>query len=295
MRRIAPTGRTTALGVGIAPLSEGDVDTVHLATLEVLERTGAFVEASGPGLVRRCRLCGGPRDERGQDPRPHRGSSRSRRARRRSGCAAETSRVPPSARLGWASSTFCEGILMNDLEAGEIPAVAQTTLRTSAGGGCATDIDAVASPSAPRRWRGGAVMHGLEAELSSTTELSTSRLDEHGRGGSRSGDGRRRSRRPRRHFATTARERWLRNREPAGLTKQFIDVTAELARTGMPVLVISDVMAGATAPVTGVGQPQCRRLASPVYVQLATRRQGDLRVLLRRHGHAFRCRLRRDA
>ena len=44
MRRNDAAGRSTALGVGIAPLSQSDRDVVHLATLEVLERTGAYVE-----------------------------------------------------------------------------------------------------------------------------------------------------------------------------------------------------------------------------------------------------------
>ena len=44
-RRGIHAGLSQQNGVGIAPLSEGDLDQIHLASLEVLERSGVWVEA----------------------------------------------------------------------------------------------------------------------------------------------------------------------------------------------------------------------------------------------------------
>ena len=45
MKRFGHAGLPRADGLGMAPLSEGDLQDVHLASLEVLERTGMWVEA----------------------------------------------------------------------------------------------------------------------------------------------------------------------------------------------------------------------------------------------------------
>ena len=61
---------------------------------------------------------------------------------------------------------------------------------------------------------------------------------------------------------------------PLRLTRQFTDVATVLARAGMPMLVISGVIAGATAPVTLAGSlvsHNAEMLASLVFVQLVER------------------------
>ena len=45
MKRHDRAGYSRWDGIGMAPLSEGDLQDIHLATLEVLERTGVWVEA----------------------------------------------------------------------------------------------------------------------------------------------------------------------------------------------------------------------------------------------------------
>ena len=45
MKRFGHAGLPRSDGLGMAPLSEGDLQDIHLASLEVLERTGMWVEA----------------------------------------------------------------------------------------------------------------------------------------------------------------------------------------------------------------------------------------------------------
>ncbi len=45
MKRFGHAGQPRTDGLGMAPLSEGDLEDIHLASLEILERTGMWVEA----------------------------------------------------------------------------------------------------------------------------------------------------------------------------------------------------------------------------------------------------------
>jgi len=277
MRRNAPTGRTTAFGIGIAPLSEGDVDAVHLATLEVLERTGAFVEDDQALALFADAGCAVDRERNlVRIPAHVVGGAIAACPPAFRLCGRDETRdvLLGSSRVGFI--TFCEGILMNDLESGE----SRPSRKSDVADICRlvdalTEIDAVASPVGARDVGEAAPsVHGLEAMLTSTTKHVHIPLMT-------------------RHEAEAAvemavavaggpeafRERPLVSGgcatvSPLRLTKQFTDVAAVLARAGMPVLVISGVMAGATAPVTLAGavvSHNAEMLASLVYVQLVER------------------------
>ena len=65
-------------GVTLGVFTQGDMDDLHLASLEILDRTGVFVESDEAlDLFVRCRLSGRPRD-------PHRAHPPARRRRRSS-------------------------------------------------------------------------------------------------------------------------------------------------------------------------------------------------------------------
>jgi trimethylamine--corrinoid protein Co-methyltransferase len=277
MRRNSQAARTTGLGVGIAPLSEGDIDAVHLATLEVLEQTGVFVEDEQAVALFADAGCT-------VDPE--------RRVVRIPAHVVDMAlgACPPgfwlcgrhpdrdvllgSSRVGFI--TFCEGILMNDLETGEN----RPSRKSDVADICRlvdalTEIDAVASPVGARDVGEAAPStHGLEAMLASTTKHVHIPLMS-------------------RHEAEAAVEMAalvaggpdeFRARplvsggcatvSPLRLTKQFTDVAEVLARAGMPMLVISGVIAGATSPVTLAGalvSHNAEMIASIVYVQLVER------------------------
>jgi trimethylamine--corrinoid protein Co-methyltransferase len=277
MRRNDSAGRTAALGVGAAALSEGDIDAVHLATLEVLDRTGAYVEDDQALAVFADAGCVIDRERNVVRIPAHLVSEALASCPPAFWlCGRDGSRdvLLGGSRVGFI--TFCEGILMNDLETGEN----RPSRKSDVADICRlvdalSEIDAVASPVGARDVGEKAPSaHGLEAMLASTTKHVHIPLMS-------------------RHEAEAAVEMAtlvaggpdaLRERplvsggcatvSPLRLTRQFTDVAAVLARAGMPVLVISGVIAGATAPVTLAGSlvsHNAEMLASLVFVQLVER------------------------
>lgn len=277
MRRNDPAGRTTAFGVGIAPLSEGDVDAVHLATLEVLERTGAYVEDDQALALFADAGCRIDREKNVVRIPAHVVAEALASCPPAFWlCGREESRdvLLGASRVGFI--TFCEGIFMNDLETGEN----RPSRKSDVADICRlvdalSEIDAVASPVGARDVGEKAPSaHGLEAMLASTTKHVHIPLMS-------------------RHEAEAAVEMAalvagspdaLRERplvsggcatvSPLRLTRQFTDVATVLARAGMPMLVISGVIAGATAPVTLAGSlvsHNAEMLASLVFAQLVER------------------------
>ena len=131
MRRHQHAGRLVSDGVGISALSAADLDAIHHASLEVLERAGVYVEddqALALFADAGCRI-----DKERTWRRSRRTSSwtRWRPARPPMRSAAGIPKndfVMGSNRVGFV--TFCEGILMNDIETGENrPSVKQDVAR----------------------------------------------------------------------------------------------------------------------------------------------------------------------
>jgi len=265
------------MSIGLEPLSDGDIDAVHLATLEVLERTGAYVEDDQALAVLGDAGCAVDRERHVVRFPPHVVTDALAACPPSfwlCGRDEESDVLLGSSCVGFI--TFCEGILMNDLETGEN----RPSRKSDVADICRlvdalSEIDAVASPVGARDVGEAAPSaHGLEAMLTSTTKHVHIPLMS-------------------RHEAEAAvemaavvagggdafRERPLVSGgcatvSPLRLTKQFTDVAAVLARAGMPMLVISGVIAGATAPVTVAGSlvsHNAEMLASLVFVQLVER------------------------
>ena len=179
-----------------------------------------------------------------------------------------------SNRVGFV--TFCEGILMNDIETGENrPSVKQDVADITRLVDALADIDAVASPVGARDVGEAAPsVHGLEAMFNNTTKHVHLPMMS-------------------KHEAEAAVEMArvvaggddaLRDRplvsggcaivSPLRLTKQFSDVSSVWARAGLPTIIMSGVIAGATSPVTLAGslvQHNAEMLAAISWIQLAER------------------------
>jgi trimethylamine--corrinoid protein Co-methyltransferase len=277
MKRNRHAGRLQSDGVGVNALSDADLDAVHHGSLEVLERTGVFVEDDQALAVFADAGCRVDRESNLAKLPPHvvadaLGSCPPTYAL----CGRDPGHdfMMGSTRVGFV--TFCEGILINDLETGVNRAstkqdVADITRLVDA----LADIDAVASPLGARDTGVAApTAHGLEAMLNHTTKHVHLPMMT-------------------RHEAEAAVEMAalvaggddvLRDRpivsggcaivSPLRLTKQFSDVTAVWARAGLPTLMISGVIAGATSPATLAGslvQHNAEMLAAITYAQLVER------------------------
>ena len=277
MRRNQHAGRLTADGIGLRPLSEGDLDAIHHTTLEVLEQTGVFVEddeALSSFADAGCRV---DRERNVAKIPPHVVMDAL------GACPPEywlCGRDPRrdilmgSNRVGFI--TFCEGILMNDPQTGENrPSTKADVAVISRLVDHLSDIDAVASPVGARDVGESAPsVHGLEAMLANTTKhvhipmMSKREAEAAVEMAALVAGG-----------AEKLRDRPIvsggcATLSPLSLTKQFTDVTGVWARAGLPTLVISGVMAGATSPCTLAGSlvsHNAEMLASITYAQLVER------------------------
>jgi trimethylamine--corrinoid protein Co-methyltransferase len=277
MRRNQHAGRLLADGVGIRPLSEGDLDAIHHATLEVLEQTGVFVEDDETLATFADAGCRIDRERSVAKIPPHvvmDAVGACPPTYRLCGRDPKHDILMGSNRVGFI--TFCEGILMNDLETGENrPSVKSDVADISRLVDYLSDIDAVASPVGARdAGEAAPTVHGLEAMLTNTTKhvhipmmtkYETEAVVEMAAlvaGG-----------------ADELRERPIVSGgcatvSPLRLTKQFSDVVGVWARAGLPTLVISGVIAGATSPCTLAGSlvsHNAEMLASITFAQLVER------------------------
>ena len=118
MKRNLFAGRPRSGGFSLNVFTEAEIDDIHLATLEVLERTGVFVEADEAIDIFSDAGCRVDREKRDrQDPAARRRGRRSAR-RRASSCSAAAiprttsswsragSRSPTSARVSVSSIPF---------------------------------------------------------------------------------------------------------------------------------------------------------------------------------------------
>jgi trimethylamine--corrinoid protein Co-methyltransferase len=264
-------------GVGISALSAADLDAIHHASLEVLERAGVYVEDDQALAVFADAGCRIDREKNVARIPPH-------------VVMDALAACPPtyafcgrdpmhdfmmgSSRVGFV--TFCEGILMNDIETGENrPSNKQDVADITRLVDALANIDAVASPVGARDVGVAAPsVHGLEAMFNNTTKHVHLPMMS-------------------KHEAEAAVEMArvvaggddaLRDRplvsggcaivSPLRLTRQFSDVSSVWARAGLPTLVMSGVIAGATSPVTLAGslvQHNAEMLAAVSWIQLAER------------------------
>jgi trimethylamine--corrinoid protein Co-methyltransferase len=277
MRRDRHAGSPLANGIGIRPLSDGDLDAIHHGSLEVLERTGVFVEddeALATFADAGCRI---DRESHVAKIPPYvvmDALSACPPTYRLCGRDPERDVLMGSDRVGFI--TFCEGILMNDLETGTTrPSVKSDVAEISRLVDYLSDIDAVASPVGARdAGEAAPSVHGLEAMLANTTKhvhiplMSKHEAEAAVEMAALVAGG-----------ADELRERPLVSGgcatvSPLKLIKQFTDVTGVWARAGLPTLVISGVMAGATSPCTLAGSlvsHNAEMLASLTYAQLVER------------------------
>lgn len=172
MRRGAKTGaRNTGLGVNL--FSETDLEDIHLASLEILQRSGVLVEADDACDIYSDAGCSVNRETHIVKIPPH-------------VVADALSSVPPSFRLGGRDPkndvviepgrvTFCpfgEGLMMNDLETGENrPStksdVADQVLLADAMSEIEVNMASVTAQDCPADSAG---QHALEAALANTTK-----------------------------------------------------------------------------------------------------------------------------
>jgi trimethylamine--corrinoid protein Co-methyltransferase len=277
MKRNQHAGGLRADGVGIKPLSEGDLDAVHHGSLEILERTGVFVEDEAALDIFADAGCRVDRERKLAKIPPHVVMDAL------AACPptfAVCGRDPKhdimlgSNRVGFV--TFCEGILMNDLETGENrPSVKSDVADISRLVDYLSDIDAVASPVGARDTGEAApTVHGAESMFANTTKhvhipmMSAHEAEAVVEMAALVAGG-----------TDQLRERPIVSGgcatvSPFRLTKQFSDVVSIWVRAGLPTLVISGVMAGATSPCTLAGslvQHNAEMLASITFAQLVER------------------------
>jgi trimethylamine--corrinoid protein Co-methyltransferase len=277
MKRHDRAGYTRWDGLGMAPLSEGDLQDIHLATLEVLERTGIWVEADDAIDVYADGGCHVDRE--------------TRRVRIPPALVEEAIRwTPPSIRwcgrdprndivLGGgrlAFMNFGEAIMINDLETGENrPTATRDVADVCTVVDWCSDIDVYEAAITPRDCHQEvATVHHFAAALQHVTKpmmfgplskLETQAcLD----------------------MAATVMGSLdeLRERPIAGfgmcsvsplkLTQQGTDVCLDTAREGLPLSILSMCMAGGSSPQTLAGTlvvHNAEVLAGITLVQLAQR------------------------
>jgi trimethylamine--corrinoid protein Co-methyltransferase len=277
MKRNQHAGQLVSDGVGMSALSAADLDAIHHASLEVLERAGLYVEDDQALALFADAGCRVDREKNvarippylvmdalaacpptyafcGRDPR--------------------NDFMMGSNRVGFV--TFCEGILMNDLETGENrPSVKQDVADITRLVDGLADIDAVASPVGARDVGEKAPsVHGLEAMFNNTTKhVHLPMMSKHEAEAA-----------VEMARVVAGGEDALRDRplvsggcaivSPLRLTRQFSDVSSVWARAGLPTIIMSGVIAGATSPVTLAGslvQHNAEMLAAISWIQLCER------------------------
>lgn len=277
MKRHPRAGRLINDGLGLAALTAADLDAVHHASLEVLERAGVYVEDDEALALFADAGCRVDREKNLAKLPPHVVmDALAACPPTYTFCGRDPGRdfLMGSNRVGFI--TFCEGILVNDLETGENrPSTKQDVRDITRLVDALPEIDAVASPVGARDVGLAAPsVHGLEAMFASTTKhvhlpMMTRHEAEAAVAMARvvaGGD-------------DALRERPLVSGgcaivSPLRLTKQFSDVSSVWARAGLPTLIISGVIAGATSPATLAGslvQHNAEMLAAISYVQLCER------------------------
>lgn len=265
-------------GVGISLLSDADLELTHLATLDVLERIGVWVEADDACDVFADGGCRVDRD--------------SHMVRIPASLVEEAIRWSPpsfvlagrdpkndylmeaSGRVGWTN--FCEGICVTDMETGENrPSTKKDVEDISRACDYCDGIDVYASAVTPRDvsedW---ATAYGYNASVKNITKhIFMPALSKHETqacidmaaavaGG-----------------LDKLQERPIISScccpvSPLKLTSQCTDVILLCARAGLPTIVVTQAMAGATSPATLVGTVVVHNaevLAELVLIQLAER------------------------
>ena len=273
MRRGTPAALHNG-GAALSLFTAADLDDIHLATLETLERTGVWVEADEAIDIFADAGCRVDRDTRIVRMPPDlvsRALDSARRAFRLCGLDPDKDVLLETGRS--AVAPFAEPIMVNDLETGEH----RTSTKRDVADICRvadalSDIEinlvGVTSRDVPSET---VELHNLEAALHNTTKpislsLSTAHGAEHAF---------------RMAAAVVGGHDRLRERPvvlaatcpvgPMMFPAGFTEVAFACARAGMPVAAISMDMAGASSPVALAGTlvvQNCELLASLVLVQI---------------------------
>ncbi len=256
MKRNPQTGRRHSGGLSLNVFTETECDDIHLASLEVLERTGVFVEDDEAIDIFRDGGCGVDADTRVVRIPGHVVEEAIAASPRQVFLAGRDSRhdiVLGPGRVGFCN--FGEGTMVNDLETGEHRASVKHDIADAARVVDALDcVDvfemAVGAGDCPPET---ATIHNYEAALLNCTKpISTGPQDGH-------------AVRATVAMAATAvgGEDELRERpillfgtcpvSPLKLPREFCEVVVEAARAGLPNTVLSMAMAGGSSPVTLAG------------------------------------------
>lgn len=277
MKRHQHAGRRTSDGVAAAPLSDADLEVIHLATLDVLDRIGVWVEADDACDVL---ADGGCRVNRGTH-RVNIPPDVVEEAIRFSpptfvlaGRDPDNDLLVEDGRVGFTN--FCEGICVNDLETGENrPSTKKDVSDIARAVDYCDQIDVYCQAVSPRDvssdW---ATAHGFEASVGHITKhILIPAMSRHETqacidmaavvmGGPE-------------HL----QERPIISAgscpvSPLKLTTQCTDVQLTVARAGLPTVCVTQAMAGGSAPTTLAGTlvvHNAEVLSQIVLVQLAER------------------------
>ena len=255
MRRNRRAGSQALDGMGITAFAEDELEAVHLATLEVLEQAGVWVEDDGALDIFADGRCKVDRETHVVKIPPDVVEEAIRRAPATFRlCGRDPANDVPlgGGRVGFTN--FTEGIMMNDLETGENrPSEKSDVADTAKCVDAMSEIDVYCLAVGARDCPVVPSVHGYEAAIANTSKhIHIPAISE--------------------HEAKTAIEMAafvaggkdaLRERpivslgcapvSPLRLTKEFTDVDLASARAGLPTFVVCCAMAGATSPVTVAG------------------------------------------